>query len=422
MSWISKLFKSKNKDPAKFVKQEVQPLPNSSGFFVLGMNEDGTLQIDLNEYTQAKLYDMYLARSHINRIATEISKTIPQLALPNKRIEYYVAKYPNPYQTCSQFLYQLATILLTDNNVFVIPLFDQYGIIDGLWPASAKDASVVQIDNDLWLKYTLPDGVQSLVEYEKCAHLKLMQYTNPLGGENNDPFKQLGYLYDRNLKRSTSKVNDSSIQWIGRLNTILGTEEDIEEQRESFERANFKNKNKSLLVYDSRFDKLDQVTKIFNLLSAEDMATMQNAAHDYWGISESIMQNKYSESEWYAFYQSRIQPILIQIAQALTKVVYSKSQIMNGNEIRLDKLQYSSVKDRIDIAFGTYDRGMTMMDDALDILNLPPLPNGEGQKRYIRGEYYQENATGKEKLRSDQREAGGDKDERFANKNSGFDA
>lgn len=87
MSWISKLFKSKNKDPAKFVKQEVQPLPNSSGFFVLGMNEDGTLQIDLNEYTQAKLYDMYLARSHINRIATEISKTIPQLALPNKRIE-----------------------------------------------------------------------------------------------------------------------------------------------------------------------------------------------------------------------------------------------------------------------------------------------------------------------------------------------
>ena len=129
---------------------------------------------------------------------------------------------------------------------------------------------------------------------------------------------------------------------------------------------------------------------------------MQSAAHYYWGFSESIMQNRYSEAEWYAFYQSKIQPILIQIAQGLTKVVYTRNQIINGNEISLDRLQYSSVKDRIEVAFGTYDRGMTTMDDSLDILNLPPLPNGEGQKRYIRGEYYQEGTNGKTKLREGQ--------------------
>lgn len=402
MSWLSNLFKSRNKDPAK-IAGETQPLPVTPGFFALGINQDGTLKIDEQQWRQAKLYDMYLARSHINRIATEISKAEPQLAIANKRIEYYVAKYPNPYQSISQFLYQLATILLTDNNAFIIPIFDSSGMIEGLWPASAKDVNVVQIKNQLWVQMDFPDGKSMAVEYERCAHLKNMQYRNPLGGETNDPFKRMGHLYDRNLQRSLSSVNDSTLQWIGRLNATLATEEDIKEQQKIFNNANFKGNRSGIMVYDARFENVEQVKKVFNLLSADDIKTMQSAAHDYWGVSESIMQNRYSEAEWYAFYQSKIQPILIQIAQGLTKVVYTKNQIMNGNEISLDRLQYSSVKDRIEVAFGTYDRGMTTMDDSLDILNLPPLPNGEGKKRYIRGEYYQEGTNGKQKLREEQR-------------------
>lgn len=213
----------------------------------------------------------------------------------------------------------------------------------------------------------------------------------------------MGHLYDRNLDRSLASVNDSALQWMGRLNATLATEEDIAEQQKIFNKANFKKNRSGIMVYDSRFDKVEQVKRVFNLLSADDIKTMQSAAHDYWGVSESIMQNSYSEAEWYAFYQSKIQPILIQIAQGLTKVVYTRNQIINGNEISLDRLQYSSVKDRIEVAFGTYDRGMTTMDDSLDILNLPPLPNGEGKKRYIRGEYYQEGTNGKQKLRKEQR-------------------
>ncbi|MEY8256388.1 phage portal protein [Erysipelotrichaceae bacterium 66-17] len=405
MSWISNLFKSRNKDPAK-IAGETQPLPVTPGFLAFGINEDGTLRIDENEWVQAQLYDMYLARSHIHRIATEISKAEPQLAIANKRIEYYAAKYPNPYQSISQFLYQLATILLTDNNAFIIPIFDRNGIIEGLWPASAKDVTIVQIENQLWLQMDFPDGKSMAVEYDRCAHLKNMQYRNPLGGETNDPFKRMGHLYDRNLDRSLASVNDSALQWMGRLNATLATEEDIAEQQKIFNKANFKKNRSGIMVYDSRFDKVEQVKRVFNLLSADDIKTMQSAAHDYWGVSESIMQNRYSEAEWYAFYQSKIQPILIQIAQGLTKVVYTRNQIINGNEISLDRLQYSSVKDRIEVAFGTYDRGMTTMDDSLDILNLPPLPNGEGQKRYIRGEYYQEGANGKQKLREEQRKEG----------------
>lgn len=401
MSWISSLFKNRNKDPAK-VAGEAQPMPTTPGFFAFGINKDGTLKVDEQQWTQAQLYDMYLARSHINRIAAEISKAEPQLAVANKRIEYYAAKYPNPYQSISQFLYQLATILLTDNNAFIIPIFDRTGMIEGLWPASPKDVTVVQIENQLWVQMNFPDGKTMTVEYERCAHLKNMQYRNPLGGETNDPFKRMGHLYDRNLQRSLSSVNDSTMQWIGRLNATLATMDDIQEQQKIFNEANFKNNESGIIVYDARFENVEQVKRIFNLLSADDIKTMQSAAHDYWGVSESIMQNRYSEAEWYAFYQSRIQPILIQIAQGLTKVVYTKNQIMNGNEITLDRLQYSSVKDRIEVAFGTYDRGMTTMDDSLDILNLPPLPNGEGQKRYIRGEYYQEGTNGKIKLREEQ--------------------
>lgn len=390
--WLSNLFKNRNKDPA-LVKGEVQ-VDNSPGIWAFGVNDDGTLQI--NEWMQADIYNLSLARTCIHRIATEISKAEPELAIPNARVGYYVSKYPNQYQSVSQFLYQLATILLTDNNAYIIPIYDRTGIITGLWCTSVQDTSVIDIDGQLWIRYSLPDGKNAMVEYTNCAHLKRMQYHNPLSGESNEPFKKIGYLYEQNLKRSLASVNDSeaSIQWIGKLNTTLVDGEQAAEERDQFTKLNFTGNRTSLLLYDSRYEKLDQVKKVFNLLQPDDIKVMQTAAYNYWGVSEAILQNKYTDSDWYAFYQSAIEPLLKQIGEGITKVIYSKNQIMNGNFVRLDKLQYSSIQSRIDVAFGTYDRGMTTMDSALDILNLPPIGGDEGKKRYIRGEYYLENQKG----------------------------
>ena len=64
---------------------------------------------------------------------------------------------------------------------------------------------------------------------------------------------------------------------------------------------------------------------------------------------------------------------------------------MNGSEIILtsDRLQYDSTQTKLNVATQMFDRGMIDTDGALNIMNKAPLPNDEGKKRFIRGEYIQ---------------------------------
>ena len=62
---------------------------------------------------------------------------------------------------------------------------------------------------------------------------------------------------------------------------------------------------------------------------------MRDIAYSYWGVSEKLMQNTYSEDEWNGFYQSAIEPLLIQIEEVLTRVVYTRGQIMDGNKLEM---------------------------------------------------------------------------------------
>lgn len=398
--WINKLFRhSKNKDPAVF--EGAESPSTGYGYMTLGINPDGTLkEISEQKYKQVELYQLTLARTCIHRIALEVSKATPKLSKPNARIEYIVSKSPNNTETISQFLYHLATLLLTDNNALIIPIYNNLGhgdFVDGLYCASKDEVEIVDVKGELWVLLDLGDGHKQAVQYEKCSHLKRMQYRDKLYGDNNDVFKKMGWLYEEQLQRSLNSLanNDMALRWIGKLNSQVLDMNDLELQKELMQSLNFMKDNSSIMIYDTRFEKFDQVKKQYDLLNADDVKVMQTSAYNYWGVSESILQNRYSESEWYAFYQSAIEPLLVQIGEGLTKIMYSRSQIIYGEQtIKLNSLQYSSVQSRINVAFGAYDRGMTTLNDSLGILNLPPLAEG-GDERYMRGEYYQQGIQGR---------------------------
>jgi hypothetical protein len=50
-----------------------------------------------------------------------------------------------------------------------------------------------------------------------------------------------------------------------------------------------------------------------------------------------------------------------------------------------------SFKDKLDFVSQMGDRGMLMIDEAREVFNLAPLPDGQGQKVLARGEYYNPN-------------------------------
>lgn len=397
-NFLTNLFRfRKKRDPVRAGEQE--PVGSATGIPahpIRMVNGEYVLDIEGTKYISRDIYDLTLARACINKIATECSKASPQLAKHSARIEYFCCKYPNPYQTMSQFIYQLVTVLLSENNAYIVPILDDVGRTAGFWVANPSDCQIVDVDGDLWLKYRIGEMKDQIIEYELVGHLKRMQNKSTLCGEDNAPFKKIAALYEQDLDKSISKLSSSEapLQWMGKLNVPLVDDEALKEEQERIATVNLTGNKTGFFVFDSRYEQIDPVTKEVQVLQPEDLKEMRDIAYSYWGVSEKLMQNTYSEDEWNGFYQSAIEPLLIQIEEVLTRVVYTRGQIMDGNKLEMasNRLQYASIRSRVDVAFGTYDRGMATMDSALDILNLPPLPNGEGQHRYIRGEYRTEGA------------------------------
>ena len=125
-------------------------------------------------------------------------------------------------------------------------------------------------------------------------------------------------------------------------------------------------------------------------VDADQMKLIYSNVYHYFGVNEKILENSVTGDEWAAFYEGAIEPFSIQLSEVMTKAVFSEKERVMGSGVMLtsNRLQYLSAKDKLEISNSFGDRAIMNRDEIRDIWNLPPLPNGEGKKYTIRGEYY----------------------------------
>ena len=117
-------------------------------------------------------------------------------------------------------------------------------------------------------------------------------------------------------------------------------------------------------------------------LSKDQLEYTKNAIYDYFGVNEAIVQNKFKEDEWTAFYEGAIEPIAIQMSQCFTNCLFTDTERSYGNEVMFEanRLQYASNTTKVSVVKELAPIAVLMIDDVREIFNLAPLPNGEGQK------------------------------------------
>lgn len=339
------------------------------------------------------IYELGLARRCIDALATEYSKATPSIVSrtdkPYARISYILQKKPNPFMTPMQFMYRLSTIYLVENNAYIVPIEDDYGKIIGLYPILPSMTELKEDDNGtLYVVYSFFDGNQKAIEYSRIGHLRRMQYKHDFFGTENSAFRNTADLVRAQEKGSADAIKSgSTIRYMGKLNQQIIDDEDFKEQQQSVARLNLNGNDTGLFIYDSRWEEMKQVTSTPVLLDAEQKKAIDNSVYTYFGVNEDFLQNKYSEDVWNAIYESNIEPFLIQCGEILTGMFFSEYQMLEGNEIMLssDRLQYASNQTKIQVAKEFFDRGLMTTNQALSILNLPPVKDGD--KRYIRSEY-----------------------------------
>lgn len=337
------------------------------------------------------LYEQQLVRAAINARATHISKLAVQVigsakpALKNK-----LEKGPNEFQTWSQFLYRLSTILDVHNTAFITPILDQYGEVSGVYSPLPDKCEIVQYGKTPYLRYHFSTGETAAIELENCGIMTKYQYRHDLMGENNHalfPTMELINIQNQGIEEGVKSA--ATYRFMAQLSNFSKAE-DLAKERKRFTEENFSREAEAggLLLFPNTYTNIRQIDVKPWVVDADQMNMIQKNVYEYFGVNESILQNKVYGNEWSAFYEGAVEPFAIQFSEVMTRMLFTFREQSTGNRVMAtsNRLQYMSNSDKLNVSAQLLDRGILSLNDCREIWNLPPVEGGDA--RIIRGEYY----------------------------------
>ena len=337
------------------------------------------------------IYESEIVRSAIDARARHISKLkVELIGAANPSLQSKLRQGPNQWQTWSQFLYRVSTILDINNNCFVVPVFDERMIITGVYPVLPTSCSLLEYKNELWLRYKFSSGEIGAVEFRKCAVLTKYQYKSDFFGDSNralDETMNLIHIQNQGIEEAVKNTN--SFRFMAQLSNFAKPA-DLALERSRFVKDNFATEVDSggFLLFPNTYKDIKQIDVKPYAIDADQMKAIRENVYNYFGVNEDVLQNKAYGDAWSAFYEGAIEPFAIQFSEALTKALFSERERAQGSQFMLtaNRLQYMTNNDKLNVTAQLLDRGLFSINEAREIWNLPPVDNGD--QRVIRGEYY----------------------------------
>ena len=294
----------------------------------------------------------------------------------------------NPLCGLKDFLYKVTYLLLVHKNCFIYWAYDEVPIENtsyvrrvtrGFYPIEAANVKLYMQDNEMRVELTSVDNKIVLdMPYSDVIHIRHSYGANKfLGGnaegkaDNRDLLSNLQTMHI--IKESIPKSLQASLSLKGIL--TMRTVADADKKtitREEFEKHLF-NSDYGIVAtdYESDFAPInisatDIPSNILTLLRDEILSP--------FGVSLPIYLGRYTDDDYTAFYQTAIEGILIEIAQAMKIVLFTPRQLSYGHTIKFyDRLVQSlSFNRRQAIAEMTKEDALLSRDERRELLGYEP--------------------------------------------------
>lgn len=366
-----------------FPKDEPLKVKNSEQFKLLTAYEP------IFRNYNGSVYESALVRSAIEAKARHISKL--KVEMQGEAQSYLKSKMrhaPNEWQTYPQFLARCSTILDCTNNLFIVPVQDNYLQTIGFFPVLPDKVKLIEDKNGkLWLRYTFRNNMSGIVEFDRCAYLNKHQFKSDFFGDNNDaldPTMDLITIQEQGIKEAVK--NSASYRFMARVSNFTAPE-DLAEERQRFTRENLSSENSGLLLFPNTYSDIKQVESNPYTVDDKQMELIKNNVFDYFGVNEEIIQGKATSDHLDAFFNSAIEPFAIALSEALSRAIYTERERSFGNHVYVNanRLQYMSQTAKVTVAKELGDRGILTINEIRELFNYAPLP--DGNVAFIRGEY-----------------------------------
>lgn len=337
------------------------------------------------------IYESEQIRAAINARATNISKLkVEMLGTARPVLQNKMKHRPNSLQTWSQFMYRLSTILDIHNTAFIVPIYDEYGDITGVFTPLPQRCELIQYDSVPYIRYEFSWGERAAIELSCCGVMTRFQYRHDLFGESNQallPTIDLIHIVNQGIDEGVKSA--ATYRFMAQVSNFTKAE-DLAKERKRFSEENLSRdaEGGGLLLFPNTYKDIKQVEAKPWIVDADQMKIINKAVYEYFGVNEEVLQNKTFGDEWAAFYEGAIEPFAIQFSEVMTKMLFTLREQTNGNKVMAsaNRLQYLSNQDKLNVSSQMLDRGIMSINDVREIWNLPPVEGGD--IRIIRGEYY----------------------------------
>lgn len=343
------------------------------------------------------VYEMDLTRTAINSFATHCSKLKPEITgSAHKNLEKILQHKPNYFMDTTKFIKRIATYVAVEHTAFIVPIEDEYGNLCGWYPIRAERCEVVEAAGRLYLRYLFSNGERAAIEFEKVGIMTDFEYTNDLFGEDNKTLKPtMQLIHTQNEGIINAVKNSANIRFLAKIANMIKPE-DIKKERQRFTEENLSSDNDSgMIIYDNKFTDLKPVESKPFVPNALQTQQIQDNVCTHFGTNLDILQNKFNEDTWNAYYEGKIEPFAIQLSLVMTNMTFTQREIACGNAITFsaNRLQYASNSTKLQVSTQLFDRALLNRNGVMDIWNMPHVEGGE--KYYIRKEYTEVSELGK---------------------------
>ncbi|MBJ8027754.1 phage portal protein [Bacillus cereus group sp. N21] len=293
----------------------------------------------------------------------------------------FILEEPNPLMTGQMFQEKMTVQLELNHNAFAYIKRDELGFATEIYPIPCITVEVVEgVKGDIFLTFYFKNGKRMTVPYVDVIHLRKDFNEDDFFGEH--PGKALSSLMeivtttDQGIVKAIK--NSAIIKWILKFKAVL-KQEDIDMQVGNFVKnyLSIDNLNGGAAATDPRYD-LEQVKNEAFVPDSKQMQETTQRIYNFFNTNEKIIQSKYSEDEWNAYYESEIEPFAMQLAGEFTRKLFSRRERGFGNKIIFEasSLQYASMSTKMNLV-QMVDRGSMTPNEWRSILSLGPIEGGD---------------------------------------------
>lgn len=344
--------------------------------------EVGSYQSYFTGYN-ADLYANEVVRACIRTLAEHTSKANVKVLRDGKagdqKLQRLIEYRPNLYMNGKDFLYKVRTLLEIHNVVFIYIMRDDLGRCVGLYPMPKATHRAHESAGRLFIEFQFDNGNKMVQAWDDLAVLRKDYNTSDIFGDSNSAIStSLELLNTTGEGMANAIKSTANLRGILKSTKAMLSDADVKKQKDRFVADYLDLANTSgIASLDATLDfmPIELKPQLANYKTVEEL---RNNIYRYFGVNEDAIMSRISGDTWEAFYEAKIEPVLLALGLELTNKIFTEREQGFNNEIIFEsnRMQYMSTANKLALV-QMVDRMAMTPNEWREVMNMAPVPWGD---------------------------------------------